>query len=61
MKKFLKLNKIPFTTIYLDITEKTMEERLGLFRRSSVKEIEERKKDFLYFSPEGYNYVVDAN
>lgn len=60
MKKHLRLNKIPFITIYLDIDEKCMEERLGLMRRESVKIIEERKKDFLYFTNEGYNYTVDA-
>ncbi len=61
MKKYLKLNKIPFITIYLNITPYTLEERLWGMRRESVKVIEERKKDFLYFSPDGYNYNIDAN
>lgn len=61
LKKYLKLNKIPSLTIYLSITPKTMEMRLGEMRRSSVKEIEARKTDFLYFSPEGYDYDVDSN
>lgn len=61
MKKFLGINKIPHISIYLDITPATMEERLWMMRRESVKIIEERKKDFLYFNPSGYTYVVDAN
>jgi guanylate kinase len=61
MKKFLWINKIPHISVYLDITPKTMEERLGMMRRESVQTIEERKKDFLYFNPSWYTYVVDAN
>ncbi len=60
MKKFLKLKKIPFISIFLSIDEATLVERLGMMRGESVKVIEERKKDLLYFSSEGYTYVVDG-
>lgn len=61
LKKFLSLNSIPHISIYLEITPETMEYRLWMLRRENVKTIEARKKDFLYFSPEGYKYVVDSN
>ncbi len=60
LKKYLRLNNIPFFSIFLDIDKNTMIQRLGMGRRESVNVIEERMKDLLYFSPDGYNYTVDA-
>lgn len=59
LDKFCKINGIKPISIFLDIDEKEMEHRLWMYRGSTVQEIEKRKKDFLYFSPDGYNYVVD--
>lgn len=51
---------IRYKTIYLDIDKETMEYRLGMLRRQSVKVIEERKKDFTIFSSKGFDYVIDG-
>ncbi len=60
MEKFLKLNNIPYYSIFLKIDEETMEYRLGELRRESVKTIEERKKDLKYFSPVGFDLTLDG-
>lgn len=60
MKKYCAENSIPYLTVYLGISEDVMEYRLGMLRRSSVKEIEERKKDFLYFNSMGSDLILDG-
>lgn len=59
VQKHCKINWIRCVTLYLDIDEDIMEHRLWMYRGSTVSEIEKRKKDFLYFSQEWYDYVVD--
>ena len=60
-EKYCRVNWIKTLSIFLDIDEKKMEERLWMNRGESVQTIEQRKKDFLYFIPEGYDYVIDAS
>jgi len=61
VEKFCRLEWIPVVSVYFEITEEVMEMRLGDFRRESVAVIEERKKDFRFFSPVWYDYVIDGN
>ena len=60
LEKFLKENGVETKSIYVEIDKPTMVERLALLRRSTVDEIRKREKDFLYFNPTGYDYVVDG-
>ena len=57
--KFCKMNWIESLSLFIDIDENTMVERLWMKRREKMNVIEERKKDFLYFNPKGYDYIID--
>lgn len=59
--RYFKLHWIPFTTLFLDISEDLQEERLWFQRRESIKVIEERKKDFLYFKDFKYDVILDGS
>ena len=60
VEKYCKENAIRYRSFFIDIDEDTMVERLGMKRRETVKVIEERKKDFLSFSPIWFGVVIDG-
>lgn len=60
LTKFLVQRGITPTTVYLDIDEKTMIERLGIKRRDSYEEIVKRLSDLKYFGSYQYDHVIDA-
>ena len=58
LKRYFKLNSIPFLPVYIKVDKDSINERLEL-RGSSVHEIDERMKDFKYFYPWKTDIVVD--
>lgn len=59
LQKHFKLNWIPFLTFYMKIPKEEMQKRLE-DRRSSVNEIESRKKDLKYFYPLPHDHLLDG-
>jgi guanylate kinase len=60
LEKFFKESGIGCKSIYIDIDKETMGDRLQNLRRETVQVIEQRKKDFDYFSSVGFDFVVDG-
>ncbi len=60
LKKHCAMENIPYLSVYMGIPEDIMEYRLGMLRRSSVSEIDERKKDYLYFNDAGSDLILDG-
>ena len=60
IKKHCSIENIPYLSVYMGIPEDIMEYRLGMLRRSSVTEIAQRKKDYLYFNDSGSDLILDG-
>lgn len=60
MEKHFILNKVPYVTVFISISEELQEERL-IARGDSVNSIQERKKDLDWFVPGAYDLVYDTS
>lgn len=58
LKKYFKINNIPYISAYIKCDMQWIKNRLEL-RHSSVHEVDERMKDFKYFYPSKDDVVID--
>ena len=58
--QFAAENGIKFRSVFLTLDEKTMDYRLGIKRRSSFTEIQERKRDLEVMQPTKFCAIIDG-
>lgn len=59
LKKYFQQNDIPYRSYYLEIPTEVVKERM-MNRGDTAQTINQRLKDFKYFSPEPNDKVLDA-
>ena len=59
LKKYFKLNSIPYVATYISIPESDVKSRLEQ-RWTTVDGIEERMEDFKYFTPSAWDKIIQG-